>query len=106
MRAERDALGRVGVWSRELRFQPDRGAAQAAAAELEALGYGALWIPDVGGDVVGAIDEMLDATSSIRVATGIINIWMHEAPEIAALVDRERLLVGLGASHEAVVPDR
>jgi probable F420-dependent oxidoreductase len=100
-------LGRVGVWSRELRFHPDRGAAREAAGELEALGYGAIFIPDVGGDVLGAVAEMLDATSTIAVATGILNIWMHDAGEIAAgvarLDGRERLLVGLGASHAAIV---
>jgi probable F420-dependent oxidoreductase len=107
MRVTRTALGRVGVWSRELRFQPDRGAARDAAAELDSLGYGALWIPDVGGDVLGAIGEMLDATWSIAVATGILNIWMHDAAEVAAgargFADADRLLLGLGASHAAVV---
>src|SRR6266540_2238669 len=37
-------LGRIGVWSRALRYNPDRVAAQAAVAELEALGYGAVWL--------------------------------------------------------------
>jgi probable F420-dependent oxidoreductase len=105
--ATRTSLGRVGVWSRELRFQPDRGAARDAAAELEQLGYGAIFIPDVGGDVLGAIAEQLDATTTIAVATGILNIWMHDAAEVAAgvagLAARDRLLVGLGASHAAVV---
>src|SRR6201984_1982526 len=41
-------LGKVGIWSRELRFNPDRGARTAAAAELEELGYSAIFIPDVG----------------------------------------------------------
>jgi probable F420-dependent oxidoreductase len=106
-RGTRAGLGRVGVWSRELRFHPDRDAARDAAAELEQLGYGALWIPDVGGDVLGAIGEMLVATSSIAVATGILNIWMHDAADVAAGVEAfaagDRLLIGLGASHAAVV---
>lgn len=97
----------MGIWSRELRFNPDRAAARDAAAELEVLGYGALWIPDVGGDVIGAITEMLDATRSIKVATGILNVWMHEAAyvarEVADLREADRFLTGLGASHAAVV---
>ena len=36
-------LGRAGIWSRELRYNPDRGARAAAAAELEDLGYGAIF---------------------------------------------------------------
>jgi probable F420-dependent oxidoreductase len=102
-------LGRVGVWSRELRFHADRGEAAEAAAELEELGYGALWIPDVGGDVLGAVDELLRATRTIPLATGILNIWMHEAAEVAAgtaaIEDDHpgRFTLGLGASHAAVV---
>jgi len=102
-------IGPVGVWSRELRFHADRGAAAAAAAELEGLGYGALWIPDVGGDVLGAADHLLGATQRIPLATGILNIWMHDAAQVSAGVAAltrahgERFLLGLGASHSAVV---
>ncbi|WP_028062396.1 LLM class F420-dependent oxidoreductase [Solirubrobacter soli] len=100
--------GRVGVWSRELRFSRDRGDARDAAAELEELGYGALWIPDVGGDVFGACQELLAATRSIRLLTGILNIWMHDARAVAAGSARlgERFTLGLGASHDAVVGER
>jgi probable F420-dependent oxidoreductase len=102
-------LGRVGVWSRELRFHEDRAAAADAAAELEELGYGALWIPDVGGDVLGAASEVLGATRRVPLATGILNIWMHDAGEVTegvAALDAahgERFVLGLGASHAAVV---
>ncbi|HEY6889741.1 MAG TPA: TIGR03620 family F420-dependent LLM class oxidoreductase, partial [Solirubrobacter sp.] len=100
--------GRVGVWSRELRFCPDRGAAHDAAAELEQLGYAALWIPDVGGDVFGACEELLAATRTIPLLTGILNIWMHDAAEVAARSTAlgERFTLGLGASHEAVIGER
>jgi probable F420-dependent oxidoreductase len=103
------ALGEVGVWSNPLRYHPDRGEAQDAAAELEELGYGALWLPDAGGDVLGDVAGILDATSSIAVATGILNIWMQPAPEVAAgvaeLEERHpgRFLLGLGASHAVLV---
>jgi probable F420-dependent oxidoreductase len=106
------ALGRVGVWSRALRYNTDRAAVGEAVAELEQLGYGAVWLPDVGGDVLAAVGGVLDATSSIAAATGILNIWMHDPNEIASgcatleLLHPERFLLGLGASHEAVVPDR
>jgi probable F420-dependent oxidoreductase len=98
-------LGRVGIWSRELRCHADRGQALDAAAELEELGYGALWIPDVGGDVLGAARELLDATRAVPLATGILNIWMHDPAEVAsgAAALGSRFLLGLGASHSAVV---
>ena len=52
-------LGRIGIWSRELRYNPDPGARAAAAAELEDLGYQAIFIPDAGGDVLGAVEHLL-----------------------------------------------
>lgn len=102
-------LGRIGIWSLELRFG-DRGQAADAAAELDDLGYSALWIPGgVGGDVMGDIDRLLHATSRATIATGILNIWKHDPAEIAgwwlALSDdqRQRVLLGLGVSHSHVV---
>jgi probable F420-dependent oxidoreductase len=110
MKGERvkPSIGRVGVWSRELRYHDDRGLARDAAAELEALGYSALFIPDAGGDVFGACAEMLAATRSVPVATGILNIWMHTAAAVAAGVAAlgPRFVLGLGASHEAMIGDR
>jgi probable F420-dependent oxidoreductase len=105
-------LGRIGVWSRGLRYNPDRSAAADAVAELEALGYGAAWLPDTGGDVLGDVGAVLDATSSIAVATGILNIWKHEPAYVAdgcAELHRDhpgRFVLGLGASHGPIVGER
>lgn len=102
-------LGRVGIWSRELRYNPDVGARAAAAAELEDLGYGAIFIPDAGGDVLGAVEHLLAATRRISFATGVLNIWMHDPAEVAdrraSLMARfgSRFLLGLGNSHAALV---
>jgi probable F420-dependent oxidoreductase len=98
----------TGVWSGLLRHG-DAGEAAEAAAELEELGWSALWVPDVGGDVFGALRNLLSATSSVVVATGILNIWMHPAEETAAEHARltaehgDRLLVGLGVSHQHLI---
>jgi len=102
-------LGRVGIWSRELRYNPDRGARAAAAAELEDLGYGAIFIPDAGGDVFGAVEHLLAATRRVPIATGVLNIWMHDPAEVASsrasLIARfgPRFLLGLGNSHAPLV---
>jgi alkanesulfonate monooxygenase SsuD/methylene tetrahydromethanopterin reductase-like flavin-dependent oxidoreductase (luciferase family) len=102
-------LGRVGIWSRELRYNADRGARAAAAAELEDLGYSAIFIPDAGGDVLGDVAHLLAATRRIPVATGILNIWMHDPAEVARgradIMDRfgPRFLLGLGNSHAPLV---
>ena len=54
----------MAAWNSERYWHMERGTAHtgtrrrsaAAAAELDALGYWALWVPDVGGDVFGAVD--------------------------------------------------
>lgn len=98
----------TGVWSSGLRYG-DHVKASEAAAELEELGYSALWLPDVGGNLFRTIDTLLSATSRIVVATGILNIWLHEPSETAARYHEmtathgDRLLVGLGASHAPLV---
>ncbi|TCM33686.1 TIGR03620 family F420-dependent LLM class oxidoreductase [Novosphingobium aerophilum] len=103
------SLGRIGIWSMELRFG-DRAQAELAAAELDELGYGTLWIPGgIGGDITGDIDRLLGATTHATIATGILNIWMHDPAEIASWWKRlpddrqQRVLLGLGVSHSHLV---
>ena len=101
---ENHPLGATGVWSAALRYG-DAAAAAEAAAELESLGYGALWVPDVGGDLFGALENLLEATSTATIATGILNLWMHTPEETAARYNEfvsgfgERLMLGIGVSH-------
>ena len=101
-------LGTVGIWSRQLRFG-DPVESLEAAAELEELGFGAQWIPDVGGPVLEAVTGLLEATRRVTIATGILNVWMHEAADVAdgqARIHREhpgRFLLGLGISHAPIV---
>jgi probable F420-dependent oxidoreductase len=104
-------LGGVGVWSMDLRYG-DAAEIPDAAAELEALGYTALWVPDVGGPTFYALDVLLRATTTVTVAAGILNIWNHTAQDVAdwwhALPEhsRDRVLLGVGISHGPVIGDR
>jgi len=101
-------LDGVGIWSLSLRFG-DPGEAAEAATELDELGYRALWVPDVGGPVFETLENLLGATRRAVIATGILNLWMHEPAEVAAarasLVEKfgERLLLGIGVSHAPVI---
>ena len=85
------------------------GPAAEAAAELESLGYSALWIPDVGGDLFGSLANLLGATSTVTIATGILNVWMHSADDAAAAHARltaehgPRYLCGIGISHRPFI---
>jgi probable F420-dependent oxidoreductase len=101
-------LSGVGIWDQRLRTG-DPGEVADAAAELESLGYSALWIHDLGGDVFGALRLLLDATTTVTVATGILNLWMHSADDAAAgraelaAAHPGRLMLGLGVSHAPIV---
>ena len=101
-------LSGTGIWSGGLRYG-DPGEAAEAAAELDELGYSALWVPDVGGDVFGVVERLLGATKEATVATGILNLWMHSAEETAAAHARltashgDRFLVGIGVSHAPLI---
>jgi len=106
----RPRLGRIGIWAMELRFG-DPGQIAEAAAELEALGFGALWIPGggKGGDLLNDVSRLLSATRTATVATGILNIWMNDAHDVGVwwrgLPDghRARFLLGLGVSHSSII---
>jgi probable F420-dependent oxidoreductase len=103
--ALKDAVGRYGIWSVGLRSEdPDRrGELAEAAAELEELGYGAVWL---GGNSSAAnAAPLIEATSRLTVGTSIQSIWQHE-PDAAATAFAElesahpgRFLLGLGVSH-------
>ena len=98
----------VGIWSASLRYG-DQGEAADAAAELDELGYSALWIPDVGGPVFDAVGNLLSATRQAVIATGILNLWMHTPADVAAsyaaltAAHGDRFLMGIGVSHAPLV---
>ncbi|MCB2076210.1 MAG: TIGR03620 family F420-dependent LLM class oxidoreductase [Novosphingobium sp.] len=102
-------LGKVGVWSMELRFgDPTLG--EEIAGEIDELGYGALWIPGgIDDAVLGDVDRLLNATKKIVIATGIINIWKQPAADVAAWwkalpADKQsRVMLGLGVSHGPII---
>ncbi|MGV0838473.1 LLM class F420-dependent oxidoreductase [Mycolicibacterium thermoresistibile] len=101
----------VGIWSSQLRYG-DQSEAAEAAAELEELGFPALWIPDVGGPVLDAVENLLGATKNTVIATGILNLWMHSPDDVAAGYTRltqqhgERFLLGIGVSHAPLIDAR
>ena len=101
-------LSGTGIWSSTLRYG-DAVEAASLATELESLGYSALWVPDVGGDLFGPLDNLLRATTTATIATGILNVWMHAPQETAAEHARltgehgSRLLFGLGISHRRLI---
>ena len=94
----RIALGPVGVW-RGGRTEP------GLAVELERLGYSALWIGSSPSAELADAEALLDATETLVVATGIVNIWKSPAAEVARSYHRiaarhpDRFVLGIGAGH-------
>ena len=95
----RDQLGRFGVWRSVSQVTPD------LAASLEGLGYGAVWLGGSPGGDLAAVEDLLGATTTLIVATGIVNIWQSDPHEVAASFARieaahpRRFLLGVGAGH-------
>ena len=95
---DRIALGPIGVW---------RGGTSEPgfAAELERLGYGALWVGSSPSADLADAERLLDATRTLVVATGIVNIWSSPADEVARSYRRiaarhpDRFVLGIGAGH-------
>ena len=98
----REQLGRFGIWRGERQVTPD------LAATIEDLGFGALWLGSARGDLAAA-EEFLAATTTLVVATGIVNMWQYEAHDVAASFRRVeerfpgRFLLGVGAGHPEMV---
>lgn len=99
------SVGRHGIWSVGLRSEdPARGGELGeAAAELEQLGYGAVWLG--GSSAARHALPLLEATSTLTVGTSIQSIWQYDAAESAAgFAEAEaahpgRFVLGLGVSH-------
>jgi probable F420-dependent oxidoreductase len=95
--AQKPDLGRFGVFGGPV--TPDQ------AKDIETLGYGAVW---VGGSPSGELDwaePILDKTTTLQVASGIVNIWTADAGPVAESFHRieraypGRFLLGIGAGH-------
>ncbi len=105
-------LGKIGIWTTNLDYQPST-VARKAAAELEELGYGAIWIGEaVRREAFSNAAILLSGTRRIVVATGIANIYARDPGAMAAgqktLAEAfpDRFLLGLGVSHATMVRRR
>ncbi|WP_406817358.1 LLM class F420-dependent oxidoreductase [Mycobacterium sp. M23085] len=95
----RPDLGRFGVWLPTRSIEPD------LAVRIESLGYGAIWVGGSPDADLAWVDPALAHTTSLKLATGIVNIWSAPAPAVAESFQRiesaypGRFLLGIGAGH-------
>lgn len=96
--ALKPALGRYGVWTGGAPT-PDQ------AAEIEELGYGAIWVGASPAADLDFVEPILERTETLQVATGIVNVWSSPAKEVAKSFHRieeahpNRFLLGIGIGH-------
>jgi probable F420-dependent oxidoreductase len=102
-------IGRVGIWTGVLDRAPYAQGIEIAN-EIEALGYGAVWIPEaVGKDPLVASALLLAGTTKLAAATGIANIYARDPISMAqghkTLTEAfpNRFVLGLGVSHRPMV---
>ena len=89
-------LGQIGIWRRHLNGTD-------AVREIEALGFQALWVG--GSPSLEQVRPFLGLSSTLTVASGILNVWRHEPADVAAEHARlndefgGRFLLGIGIGH-------
>jgi probable F420-dependent oxidoreductase len=105
-------LGRVGVWQGG--YGPTAAYDRAMVAELEELGYGALWFGEATGgkEAFTRAAVLLAASSRMVVGTGIASIWGRDPLTTASAIRTVgeafpgRFIAGLGVSHPPIVAGR
>jgi probable F420-dependent oxidoreductase len=107
-----EQLGRVGIWTSHLDVQPIERL-RAVAAELEQLGWGALWCWEVfGREALTNAGLLLSTTRRMVIGTGIATIWARDPCAMAAaqrtLAEAYpgRFVLGIGVSHAPIVDAR
>ncbi|MGX7680604.1 LLM class F420-dependent oxidoreductase [Jatrophihabitans sp. DSM 45814] len=101
-----EELGKVGVWRAARQLSPE------LARSIESLGYGTLWIGGSPDGTLNIVEEILDATTTLTVATGVVNTWKDDASTVAASYHRinarhrHRFLLGIGVGHPEATGER
>jgi probable F420-dependent oxidoreductase len=90
-------LGRFGSFGRGV--TPDQ------AKEIEALGYGAVWVGGSPPAELSWVEPIFEKTTTLQVATGIVNVWTADAGPVSESFHRieaaypGRFLLGIGVGH-------
>lgn len=102
-------IGKVGIWQGMLDRHPT-SAVKETVAEVEAMGWPCLWRPEaIGRDPFVSAAVMLEATTNLKIATGIAQISArHPMTAVAcqktlAEAYDNRFVLGLGVSHQPFV---
>jgi probable F420-dependent oxidoreductase len=101
--ASKPNVGRFGSFG--------RGVTPEQAKDIEALGYGSVWVGGSPPAELAWVEPILEATTTLQVATGIVNIWSDAAKPVAESfhrIDRAypgRFLLGIGVGHPEAITE-
>jgi len=101
--ARKPDLGKFGSFG--------RGVTPEQAKDIEALGYGSVWVGGSPPAELAWVEPILEATTTLQVATGIVNIWSDAAQPVAESfhrIDRAypgRFLLGIGVGHPEAISE-
>jgi probable F420-dependent oxidoreductase len=93
-------LGRFGLFG--------LGATPEQAQAIERLGYGTIWVGGSPAAELSFVEPLLESTTTLKVATGIVNIWSAAAKPVAESFHRintaypGRFVLGVGVGHPEV----
>ena len=96
-------LGRFGFFG--------MGATPVQAQEIERLGYGTIWVGGSPPAELSFVEPLLASTNTLKVATGIVNIWTAAAKPVAESFHRintaypGRFLLGVGVGHPEAISE-
>jgi len=90
------AFGHHSIWQQ---LSPDQ------LRDIESLGYGAIWAGGSPAADLSWVDPIFEKTSTLKLATGIVNIWTAEPGPTAESFHRiekaypGRFILGIGVGH-------
>jgi probable F420-dependent oxidoreductase len=96
-------LGRIGIWHSRRKGGP------GVVETVERLGFSAFWLG--GSPSVEQARAYVEAGATIRVLTGILNVWQHDPEDVARdhkrLVEDHpgRFVLGIGIGHPEATSD-
>ena len=98
-------FGRYGIWVSHRHWPDDANEVATAAQELEALGFGSIWLGGSPPDDLLLPEALLAATEHLVVGTSIVDIWSSDGEVVGASQARlasqfpGRFYLGVGSGH-------
>jgi probable F420-dependent oxidoreductase len=81
------------------------GATPEQAQAIERLGFGTIWVGGSPPAELSFVEPLLESTTTLKVATGIVNVWTAAAKPVAESFHRintaypGRFVLGVGVGH-------